>query len=684
MKRRLLGVVGSSMLWLLMWAGCSTVDRPGGGAVEAGHGGEGADDGTAGSSRGGSQSGASGSGSLTAGSAGVGNASFGGSSDVGGSANAGQGGTEVGGEGPTTGGSNNPPKGECEDGDTESCGDCGTRICDASTLKWGACKGDGKQEACWKDENGVALPGTIFTEPKGSCHAGQQTCQADGAWSKCTGAVAPATTDDCNVAGNDANCDGTPNGGCNCVSGAMRVCGKDTGNCKTGMQTCTSQVWGNCEGEIKPAAVDSCATTGDDANCNDMPNEGCSCTPGNQATTCNDALSCTNDICNNGVCTNQIGTGACLIGANCVANGALDPTNGCRYCDAGLNKTGWTPASSTTACESDGVSCTNDFCNGSGACTHAIAASSCLIGGSCVANNTKRSGNPCQYCDVSLSKTEWSNSSSSTSCDDGLWCNGDDTCNGGACQHQFTGNRCTATGACALTVCDEARDSCFKPTSSSCGTSTEKQCTSTSACSGDVQTRTLTQFCSGNSVDCNGTTSPGNWTTSLDCSADQKCNGSSFSCVNTLGCGSTWCSGGTCWTLNNDTKTLAAAKSFCSSLNLGGNADWELASIDDYLAFDFGCNGTTGTATTLPSTCHFGANYDEGTLDCGSCPDTKGPGNTGCYWLAGMGTCNRTGEGYWSSSRSSFGQLGFDPKDNTVFFYPLENEALPYRCTVKP
>jgi hypothetical protein len=107
--------------------------------------------------------------------------------------------------------------------------------------------------------------------------------------------------------------------------------------------------------------------------------------------------------------------------------------------------------------------------------------------------------------------------------------------------------------------------------------------------------------------------------------------------------------------------------------------------MDDYFSIDFGCNGTTGqgqagTPTNANSTCYLPPNNDDGAMDCGPCPEGSGPGDKGCYFLPGAGSCNLTSQGYWSSTRVTVGELGFDPKDNTVFWYPIEDEALPYRC----
>ncbi|MEO6603634.1 MAG: putative metal-binding motif-containing protein [Polyangiaceae bacterium] len=59
------------------------------------------------------------------------------------------------------------------------------------------------------------------------------------------------------------------------------------GNCKQGTQKCTGNAWGTCQGGVEPAAQDSCAVQGDDADCDGLPNGGCACV-GNQTTTCND------------------------------------------------------------------------------------------------------------------------------------------------------------------------------------------------------------------------------------------------------------------------------------------------------------------------------------------------------------------------------------------------------------
>lgn len=92
----------------------------------------------------------------------------------------------------------------------------------------------------------------------------------------------------------DNDCDGKPDsmldGVCQCAPGQQQTCGAHPGYdgkgaCKAGTQKCeisadrTSSRYGACVGSVGPAAADSCAVQGNDANCNGVPNQGCSCVP---------------------------------------------------------------------------------------------------------------------------------------------------------------------------------------------------------------------------------------------------------------------------------------------------------------------------------------------------------------------------------------------------------------------
>jgi hypothetical protein len=90
---------------------------------------------------------------------------------------------------------------------------------------------------------------------KGPCKAGSQTCvvaadKKTSAWGACNGSVGPAANDTCDL-GNDANCSGTPNDGCQCINTKTQSCPA------CGTQTCAGGAWGMCQtpafgiGELK-------------------------------------------------------------------------------------------------------------------------------------------------------------------------------------------------------------------------------------------------------------------------------------------------------------------------------------------------------------------------------------------------------------------------------------------------
>ena len=100
---------------------------------------------------------------------------------------------------------------------------------------------------------------------------------------------------------------------------------------------------------------------------------------------------------------------------------------------------------SGTACTDDANGCTDDVCDGAGACTHP--------------NN-------------------------SAVCDDGVFCNGADTCSGGACD-AHAGDPCAAGGECA-NDCDEVTQSCDLPSGTGCSDDgnacTNDECDGTGTC----------------------------------------------------------------------------------------------------------------------------------------------------------------------------------------------------------
>jgi hypothetical protein len=131
----------------------------------------------------------------------------------------------------------------------------------------------------------------------GPCQAGQQRCavgdqNASTQFGPCTGGVGPGARDSCGVPGDDADCNGSPNAGCQCIAGQ---------GCAAG-QLCTAQ------GQCLKVQSDLGGTCGTNADCRAGV-----CASG---TCCSTACDPACEACGtNGVCQSN---GACDI-FDCVA-----------------------------------------------------------------------------------------------------------------------------------------------------------------------------------------------------------------------------------------------------------------------------------------------------------------------------------------------------------------------------
>ncbi len=84
---------------------------------------------------------------------------------------------------------------------------------------------------------------------------------------------------------------------------------------------------------------------------------GIPCTP--------DSLSCTSDTCQGGNCTHPLMGAFCLIGSQCYAHAAANPTGGCSFCNANKDQNGWTAITYNGCCASQQLY----YCN-SGSLAH--------------------------------------------------------------------------------------------------------------------------------------------------------------------------------------------------------------------------------------------------------------------------------------------------------------------------
>jgi len=129
------------------------------------------------------------------------------------------------------------------------------------------CKPNEVDSQCSQTSNGAPITWPKGA-PVGACKYGTRSCSSDGkSWGSCNGAISPAAVDNCAKSGSDDNCNGVANDGCGCVAPKTQSCGKNVGSCTLGTSSCqTDGTWGNCIGGITPKAQDSC-DKGNDDNC---------------------------------------------------------------------------------------------------------------------------------------------------------------------------------------------------------------------------------------------------------------------------------------------------------------------------------------------------------------------------------------------------------------------------------
>ena len=259
---------------------------------------------------------------------------------------------------------------------------------------------------------------------------------------------------------------------------------------------------------------------------------------------CDDSNVCTDDTCDVGgtyTCSNTNNTASCDDGAFCngtdtcsggVCTHSGDPCAGGAECNTTCNEGPDNCFDAAgTGCTDDGNDCTSDECNGSGTCTHPSVPDD-------------------------------------DPCDDGVFCNGADTCFSGVCS-QHAGDPC-AGGAECNTTCNEGPDNCFDAAGTGCtddgNVCTDDECNGSGTCThpnntdpcDDGDACNVGEACSGGScvggspVDCSGasdlckTASCDSGGSEGNCDTITPIN-EGGSCDDTLYCnGTDTCSGGTC------------------------------------------------------------------------------------------------------------------------------------------
>lgn len=220
--------------------------------------------------------------------------------------------------------------------------------------------------------------------------------------------------------------------------------------------------------------------------------------PKPDGTSCEDGLFCNGEeTCQSGVCSAGIPPAiddgiACTVDAcdeatNTIAHIPDDSRcddglycNGVEYCDATLGCQAGTPV----VCD-DGVACTDDSCDeASDNCAYRANNGNCPDSGwfdtgnirwadegLCIEKEQEEQEYRAYYCDLNagcqytITGTRWVETGvtrakpDGTSCDDGLWCNGSETCQSGVCQ-PGTPVVCDDGNPCTADSCNEAADAC--------------------------------------------------------------------------------------------------------------------------------------------------------------------------------------------------------------------------------
>jgi hypothetical protein len=225
-----------------------------------------------------------------------------------------------------------------------------------------------------------------------------------------------------------------------------------------------------CTTDACNEGTDSCDNTPDDAACDDglfcNGAETCDAVLDCQAgiaVDCDDGVGCTTDACNEGTdsCDNTPDDAVCDDGLFC---------NGSETCDAVLD----CQAGTAVDCD-DGVGCTTDSCNeGTDSCDNTPDDAACDDGLFCNGTETCDAVLDCQAgtavdCDDGVGCTtdacnegtdSCDNTPDDAACDDGLFCNGAETCDAVLDCQAGTVVDCDDAEICTDDSCNETTDQC--------------------------------------------------------------------------------------------------------------------------------------------------------------------------------------------------------------------------------
>ena len=383
----------------------------------------------------------------------------------------------------------------------------------------------------------------------------------------------------------------------------------------------------------------------DDSNvCTDDSCDGSyTCQHANNTAACDDTLFCNGtDTCSGGSCSQHTGD-PCVGGGECnescdednddcydaAGTACTDDGNECTedQCD-GAGACGHPNKSNGTGCTDDGNPCTDDECQ-SGTCTHpnddtntCSDGIACTEGDACSSGTCVGTPNDAACDDTNICTDDTCNPATGCEyvnntdpCDDGLWCTVGDACSGGSCSG--SARDCGDGVACTDDSCDEDNDECDH-------VANDGNCDDSNVCTDDTCNPTTGCEYTNNTDPCDD----GQWCTVGDACSGGSCSGSARDCDDSLTCTSDSCNEGTdsCDnTLNADTCLIGGT---CYSAGDRNPSDSCQECNDDLDPNDWSVlpNGTScddGVDCTEGETCTSGA-CGGGTPNSSLCDD----GNT--------------------------------------------------------
>ena len=233
----------------------------------------------------------------------------------------------------------------------------------------------------------------------------------------CAGCTDDSECDDGDVCNGIETCDPVEG----CQAGTPLVC--DDGDVCNGIETC-DPVEG-CQEGTPLICIDGNICTDDSCN----PASGCVYT--NNAAPCDDGIFCNGaDTCSGGACSVHAGSPC----SETECSTCQEETDSC-FDPAG-------PAGSDA-----GKECTDDLCDGAGVCTHPNNTVPCDDGIACPENDTCTNG-------------QCNGIPNNALCDNGLWCDGAETCDALLGCQDGTPPDCNDNVACTVDSCNEGTDSC--------------------------------------------------------------------------------------------------------------------------------------------------------------------------------------------------------------------------------